>query len=380
MPHLLRVGITRVSNVTHLDYIGIPVYRAVRPMSRSLSVTYGAGIDDVSARLSAIVDSMRRWHAEYVTLSVRMESYLGMKTHALAANPSHLPLCDGSLYKPTRILPWIEGFDLLQQEPVWVPFELVHAANTFPEVPGSGCFDQGTAGLASGYTPAEALLNALCELIECNATSRLRQSRKLGPLDRRLDLATVEEQHCRELIARIERAQFKVIAWDAANPLGIPMFGAAIFGRGRACVDGSASTAAVFGSHPDRSAALMRTLLEAVRNHMTMSCPPPEEDHSKKHCQLYEVFEDMIQVKEANELAAVPVDFRRLSTKDHGTLEEEIVWILEQLRSVGSTQVIAIDLSRNDLPISVMRVVVPQTVGASPEVCAADYALPGGEI
>src|SRR4249919_2180198 len=37
-PHLRRFGITRVANVTGLDRLGVPVYLAVRPNARSLSV------------------------------------------------------------------------------------------------------------------------------------------------------------------------------------------------------------------------------------------------------------------------------------------------------------------------------------------------------
>ena len=40
-----QMGITRLGNVTGLDRIGIPVVVAVRPNSRSVSVSQGKGLD-----------------------------------------------------------------------------------------------------------------------------------------------------------------------------------------------------------------------------------------------------------------------------------------------------------------------------------------------
>ena len=61
---LPRVGITRVADVTGLDRIGIPVWQAVRPASRSLSVSQGKGATPAAARASAVMESIELWHAE----------------------------------------------------------------------------------------------------------------------------------------------------------------------------------------------------------------------------------------------------------------------------------------------------------------------------
>jgi ribosomal protein S12 methylthiotransferase accessory factor len=43
-PLAARMGITRLGNITGLDQIGIPVAIAVRPNSRSVSVSQGKGL------------------------------------------------------------------------------------------------------------------------------------------------------------------------------------------------------------------------------------------------------------------------------------------------------------------------------------------------
>jgi ribosomal protein S12 methylthiotransferase accessory factor len=53
-PLLAGMGITRVADITGLDRIGIPVFVACRPNSRSLAVSQGKGLDADAARVSAI--------------------------------------------------------------------------------------------------------------------------------------------------------------------------------------------------------------------------------------------------------------------------------------------------------------------------------------
>jgi ribosomal protein S12 methylthiotransferase accessory factor YcaO len=47
------MGITRLGNITGLDRIGIPVAIAVRPNSRSVSVSQGKGLELPQALASA---------------------------------------------------------------------------------------------------------------------------------------------------------------------------------------------------------------------------------------------------------------------------------------------------------------------------------------
>ena len=56
-PYMARMGITRLGNITGLDRIGIPVAIAVRPNSRSVSVSQGKGLDLAQAMASALMEA-----------------------------------------------------------------------------------------------------------------------------------------------------------------------------------------------------------------------------------------------------------------------------------------------------------------------------------
>src|SRR5688572_11404431 len=173
-PVVARFGITRLANVTGLDRIGIPVYQAVRPNSRSLSVSQGKGLDATAAKVSALMESLESYHAEHARCPVRLETYRELSRQASVADPTRLPLSRTSKFHPDATMPWVEGRDIVRGEPMFVPFELVHANYTVPRVPGSGAFAPSTSGLGSGNHTAEAALQGICELIERDAETLWR--------------------------------------------------------------------------------------------------------------------------------------------------------------------------------------------------------------
>ena len=62
----LRVaGITRITNITDLDRIGVPVFSAIRPTAQegSVSIYAGKGIGESQAKASAMMEGFERYSA-----------------------------------------------------------------------------------------------------------------------------------------------------------------------------------------------------------------------------------------------------------------------------------------------------------------------------
>lgn len=57
---LPRFGITRLSRLTGLDRLGIPVWNAVSPNARSIVINQGKGITDIDAKVSAAMEALER--------------------------------------------------------------------------------------------------------------------------------------------------------------------------------------------------------------------------------------------------------------------------------------------------------------------------------
>src|SRR5712671_6839446 len=116
-PHAARMGITRLGNITGLDRIGIPVAVAVRPNSRSVSVSQGKGLDLPQAMVSALMEAAEGFHAEEVR-AVRRARYRDLAAGAAVVDP--LTLCStGRTFDPAASIDWIEGYDLWRRERCW---------------------------------------------------------------------------------------------------------------------------------------------------------------------------------------------------------------------------------------------------------------------
>src|SRR6266403_3258530 len=150
------MGITRVANVTGLDSVGIPVVMVCRPNSRSVAVSQGKGIDLPSARVSGLMEAAELYHAETITLPLRLATYEELRYQHNVIEVDELARTSGSHFHPNLRLLWCEGRDLLNGENVFVPYEMVHTNYTTPLPDGNGCFTATSNGLASGNAIIEA--------------------------------------------------------------------------------------------------------------------------------------------------------------------------------------------------------------------------------
>ncbi|MHB8529334.1 MAG: hypothetical protein ACYC8V_07475, partial [Caulobacteraceae bacterium] len=57
-------GVTRLADITGLDFIGVPVFQAIRPWSRALSAHQGKGLSAEAARIGALMEAVESDHAE----------------------------------------------------------------------------------------------------------------------------------------------------------------------------------------------------------------------------------------------------------------------------------------------------------------------------
>src|SRR5262249_7786038 len=112
-PLLPVMGITRVANVTGLDSIGIPVVMVCRPTARSLAVSQGKGLDLAAAKASGLMESVESYHAERITLPLRLASLNELRYSHPLVDVAALPQLSVSGFHEDLKLLWIEGHDLL---------------------------------------------------------------------------------------------------------------------------------------------------------------------------------------------------------------------------------------------------------------------------
>ena len=352
------LGITRIANVTGLDTIGIPVVMVIRPNARSLSVSQGKGGDLASARASGLMEAIELYHAEHIPQSLKLATFNELRFTHRMVDVMGLPALSVSRFDGHFRTLWTEGRNLFDGGSTWVPYEMVHMDFTLPLPSGSGSFLMSSSGLASGNHPLEAVNHALCELIERDAATLFRCSSPEARDRRRVDLSTVDDPGCQALLGQYARAGVEVGVWDITSDVGVAAFSCTI-------VDGDPSPQRPIGPmggmgcHPCRGVALSRALTEAAQSRLTLITGSREDvRHLAPHGPDAE-FEAALRMRDRLRAEPGVHGFHSAPDMLTDTLEEDLSFLLERLRTVGLREAIAVDLTRSPFGIPVVRVIVP---------------------
>lgn len=259
-PLLWKFGITRVSDVTGLDDVGIFVYQAIRPAASGLSVSQGKGVTPELAKVSAVMEMIELAHAERVRPADVRGSAVEVHDGSYALRD--LQLVAGSMVSDSVVLDWLEARTILTGASVLVPRDYIQISNEFRREWAPPMFDTSSNGLASGNSVDEAALHGLYELIERQCLSDLEALAR--DAQTRVEHAAIDDDDCRWLIERLTAADnwFEII--DATNGLGIPCYLVHIWSPSfPLLIAGS-------GCHLDPTVALNRALTEAAQSRLAI--------------------------------------------------------------------------------------------------------------
>jgi ribosomal protein S12 methylthiotransferase accessory factor len=350
------MGITRIATVTGLDCIGIPVVMVCRPNSRSIAVSQGKGLDLDAARASGLMESVEGYHAEHITLPLKLCSYDELRyTHRLV-DVAQLPQRLDMVFGATIPLLWIEGYDLLQDETVWLPYEMVHTNYTLSFRGTTGVFAASSNGLASGNHLLEAVSHGICELVERDARALWGLQSDEGQAATRVDMHTVDDPACLSVLEKLNRAGVAVAVWEMTSDIGIPAFQCAIVQRSDTDIH-RLPPAIGTGCHPAREVALLRAMTEAVQARLTV-ITGSRDDMLRD---VYEAFDDPDAFAEQH-LFVTDGDAHRPFKgcgRSGETFDEDVEWELGLLRAAGIERAVVVDLTRTELQIPVVRMIIP---------------------
>jgi len=267
-PRLPDFAITRLARLTGLDEVGIPVWAAIRPNAATLAVSQGKGVDDDAAAASAMMEAIEVATAErrdlpHLTLSSRAMAASGRRAAAL----TELLRVGASPPADDDLVEWIEGFDLMDDAPVWVPLDAV----TLGEAASQARYWQSTDGLASGNVLWEAAFHGLCERVERDALTLWSLAGDAEVGERCRDPRDFGDPALVALAAKIDAAGLRLRLFDISTDVAVPVWFATISpppesdpARWRHFDLQSGS-----GCHPDPARAAIRAVTEAAQSRVT---------------------------------------------------------------------------------------------------------------
>ena len=346
-PKVPAVGITRVADITSLDRIGIPVFSCIRPTAESGAITVynGKGATVEESRISAIMEGVERYSSELHDRRTHLAPFQEMLAHGRVLDPKDLILPKEA--DVDRLMPWIEGYDIANDESVIVP---AHAV--FHPLPPNyrGPFRTNTNGLASGNTFEEAVFHALSEVIERDAWSLVEACRDTGPC-----VVNIDDPMIADMQKKFADAQVEVMVRDITSDIGIPTMAAVA--DDILLKDPMLLTIGI-GTHTSARIAVMRALTEVAQSRLT-------QIHGAREDTTLAELRKKMGYDRAKRINAYW--FRENGTEDYSSVPSsdsddfltDIRFMIEALNKQGLDRVIVVDLTREEIGIPVVRVIVP---------------------
>ena len=353
IPLLPKAGMEPLEDITGKDNIGIPVYSISRPGASKGAVNNynGKGPTPEQAMASAVMEAMERYSAERRdTDEIVYGTYTEACNVGLTLDPKEMILPPRVMnYIYNDVIGWCRGYEMFRGEDIWVPANAVfHPYFTDGDMQ---IFRYHTNGIAAGNTMEEAILHALLELVERDAWS-IAEFNEYADSD-----VTVEDDSvCGRLLRNFSDGGVEIHLKNLTNDIGIPTIGAAA--DDVATKDPELLTIGV-GTHLNPEIAAVRAITEVAQSRTT------HKHGVKTNAKLQKINNEMgyDRIKAINKLwyakSKKKVALSEMERLDTEYVLDDIEIVLERLVECGFDKAIAVDLTRKEVGIPVVRMIVP---------------------
>lgn len=364
---------TRVADVTGLDRTGIPNFTTVRPREAVPGISYfnGKGLTASAAKAGALMEAVERHTGERCDLPVVCRTRDEISEYGATVDPRTIVAPLVREYEDRTTLEWVEGYDLMSKQPMFVPLNVVVCPYT-PADAAAKIFYSHTNGLASGNTIEEAICHAICEVVERDALSiadtidalapAVRQlclrgetenpvNRKRAPanLSRRVALDTLPPI-ATGVVRKMEQAGLRVSLRDVSAAIGIATLECTCIGEGP---NGGQVAHGGCGSHPDARVAVTRALTEAAQSRVAHIQGGRED--------LPDIIRETVPSgPRGAEVEKDSYSFATIPTVENANIDDDIRYLLNRLSDAKFEQVVVVDLTQAELGVPVVRAVIPQ--------------------
>jgi ribosomal protein S12 methylthiotransferase accessory factor len=258
-------GVTRLADVTGLDRLGFPVWQAVRPDGRSLSVHQGKGGSPVAARIGALCEAIEAYCAENAPADGPVCTFQEIPETRRAPEIGDYCRRRNEVPDASATIRWCVAGDLLTGRDVYLPHLLVSLDYT-SGVPS--LFDRSSSGLGAGATEADALQTALLELVERDAVGEWQRSSREARAASSIRLESIPFDWFQTWQERFSSFDCELTAYKIGSVIDAPVFmcvigGVEEFGSGYRRFYGTAA-------HGDPETALFKALAEAIQSRLTL--------------------------------------------------------------------------------------------------------------
>jgi len=353
----LRIaGVTRVAEITHLDRVGIPVYSAIRPGAAdgAVSIYAGKGATKTQAKASAMMESFERYSAEL---------HKDCKQNFVNGTFEDLGKLDNYLHPESLILPkilfdpetvdleWILSTNLKDDNNILIPANAVY----HPYIPTNNIklFQSNTNGLASGNMLEEAVFHGIMEVVERDAWSIFESKRVPKP---EVNCENTENPIIQNILAKFKKTGINIKLVNLTADVNITTIAAV--SDDTILKDAALLTLGV-GTHLNPEIAVLRALTEVAQSRATQ-IHGTREDTIRAVFMRKAGYERMKRINNhwfgESETIIELSNIKNISGK---SFKDDIETSKHLLNKCGFKDILYVDLTRKEIGIPVVRVLIP---------------------
>lgn len=354
LPLLPMAGLEPLEDITGTDNLGIPVYSISRreALEGAGSVYNGKGPTPEQAQASAAMEALERCCAVLKSDDALVRATVKDAMESVwALDPRELILPERvQQYIFNDEIAWCQGYELLRGEDIWVPANAVY--HPYHPDGDMSIFRYHTNGIAAGNTMEEAILHGILELVERDAWS-IADFRRRVKADIVLDDESSTSYRLRQAF---QDNGVEVHLKDLTSDIGITTIGAAADDvRSK---DPELLTIGV-GTHLNPEVAAVRALTELAQSRTTHKHGVKVNSKLQKSNQSL----GYDRIKALNRMWYSPsenvIALSEMERLDTPYVLDDIEITLDRLTSIGVDKVIVVDLTRPEIGVPVVRMIIP---------------------
>ena len=355
---LKKAGITRIADITDLDRIGLPIYTAIRPTAEegAISIYGGKGISKDHAKASAMMEGFERYSAERQEGDETIIATLNeIGRHGDYIDPKSLNLPKDIEKKDINDinLEWSKSKDIISGNEYYIPTNAIfhpYASDNNAE----SLFKSNTNGLASGNILEEAILHGMLEVIERDAWSIFELTHKNYA---QIEIGSIESELILDIIDKFESEGIKIKLMDFTADIKIPTIAASA--DDTITKDAGLLTLGM-GTHLDPEVAILRALTEVAQSRATQ-INGAREDTVRADFAREAGYERMKRInkyyfKDEEE----KISLSDIENKSTSSITKDIEIVKNELIANDIEKILYADLTRPEINVSVVRVVIPE--------------------
>jgi len=350
-------AISRVADITRLDTVGVPVFTAIRALSKTLAIHAGKGLSPQMCRAGAIIEAIEFEIAEHPHGDATVASALQIPAEDRLAIEDCFP-ARASIVNDFTQLAWEETTNIQNGVTKLVPSDLIWM-NTRIKGQPLMFFQMSSNGVAAGATLEDAILSGLYEVLERDAwTNHQFLLDNCGYMPTRVPLIALPEP-VEGLLRKIETARLKLYLFDLTNDYQVPVFGVMLLDLSGNC----AGTFGGYGAHLNAEIAATRAITEALQARACYIAGARDDMFRRQFLLMKRLDQNRLDQMFSELASGNPIS--ELRTLHFQTIKEELRYLLRLIKGVGVSEVYVKELgSCLDDQLYVVRVISPQCESA----------------